>query len=53
MRTTITHMLRFGRSYRVKLGCGCTLSVTLEDARRDQLYIGKAMYCVECGEERL
>lgn len=52
MRTTIVQMLRFGRFYDVKLGCGCTFRVSGDDAKRDQLFIGKAMTCVECGEER-
>ena len=52
MRTTIVQMLRLGRSYSVKLGCGCKFRATLEEARRDQLWIGKTVMCAECGEER-
>lgn len=52
MRTTIVRMSRFGRGYSVKLECGCLLRVTLEEAEREQLFIGKAVDCVECGEER-
>jgi hypothetical protein len=52
VRTAIIQMLRFGRSYRVKMGCGCVFHATFDEARRDQLFIGKSMTCVECGEER-
>ena len=36
----------------MKLGCGCAFRVSADEARRDQLFIGKAMTCAECGEER-
>ena len=52
MKTTIVQMLRFGRSYRVRLGCGCKFEATLEDAKRGQLFIGKPVTCAECGEGR-
>lgn len=50
MKTTIVRMLRLGRSYKVKLGCGCAFPATLEDAQRDQLFIGKRVRCEVCGE---
>ena len=53
MNTTIVRMLRLGAGYSVWLGCGCKFRATLDEARRDQLYIGKRMTCIECGEERL
>jgi len=52
MRTTITGMSRFGGGWMVRLGCGCSYRVTRDEAKKDQLFIGKTMTCVECGEER-
>lgn len=52
MRTTIVRMLRLGRFYNVKLGCGCAFQASADEAKRNQLFIGKAMTCETCGEER-
>lgn len=52
MSATIVRMLRLGRSYKVKLSCGCAFSATLEEAERDQLFIGKAFLCAKHGGAR-
>ena len=45
---------RLGRFYNVKLGCGLRSSgrPPTRCGGDSQLFIGKAMTCVECGEER-
>ena len=50
--TTIVRMLRLGRSYKVKLECGCAFTATLEEAQRDQLFIGKRVRCGTCRGRR-
>ena len=52
MTTTIVRMLRLGAGYSVWLGCGCRFRATLDEARRDQLWIGKAVTCAKHEEER-
>jgi hypothetical protein len=44
----VIQMLRFGRAYSVKLACGHKLRATVEEAHRDQLFIGKMVRCAEC-----
>jgi hypothetical protein len=46
--TTILRMSKFGRGYTVALECGHKLHATAEDARRDQLFIGKMVACKDC-----
>jgi hypothetical protein len=42
---TITRILNFG-TWTVKLSCGCAIrGLSSDDLNREQLYIGKAVYC--------
>ena len=50
--TAITQMLRFGRAYSVTLACGHKFRATVDDAKRDQLFIGKPVECAECQGEQ-
>ena len=38
-------------AYRVVLLCGHRRSVTAAELEREQLFIGKAMVCTECGRK--
>lgn len=43
---TIMHILTFGSTWSVTLGCGCVRrGLTSADLKREQLYIGKAVEC--------
>jgi hypothetical protein len=48
-RSSITRMLRFGRKYGISLACGHKFDISIEDAARLQLFIGKRVECAECG----
>ena len=50
--TAITRMLKFGRTYSVKLVCGHQFRATVDEAERDQLCIGKGIECAECRAEQ-
>jgi hypothetical protein len=52
MKSAITRMLRFGRKYSVALDCGHKLEISLEDAAREQLFIGKRVECAACAREQ-
>lgn len=43
---TITHIFNFGRTWTVKLSCGCTRrGLASADLDREQLFVGKAVQC--------
>jgi hypothetical protein len=47
----ITRMLDFTR-YVIVLSCGHRFEVTKEDAKNQQLFIGKRIVCAECEQPR-
>jgi len=46
--TGIIRMSRFGRGYTVALECGHKFQASLEETKKDQLFIGKRVACKEC-----
>lgn len=43
---TILHILNFGRTWTVKLDCGCNRrGLTSDEIEREQLYVGKRVDC--------
>ena len=46
--SAIVQMLRFGRMFSVTLACGHKFRATPEEARRDQLFVGRMVRCKEC-----
>jgi hypothetical protein len=46
--TAIISMLRFGSRFSVTLACGHKFSASADEAKRDQLFIGKPVECREC-----
>lgn len=44
----IIQMLRFGHAYSVQLECGHKFRATVDEAKREQLCIGKPVKCQEC-----
>lgn len=50
--TTIERATRYGRCYRVMLGCGHGFDIALAEFARRQLYIGKRVACDVCALEK-
>ncbi len=46
---TIDRMNRFGRNYTIRLSCGHSMTRTPEEAKDEQLYVGKRIDCPWCG----
>jgi hypothetical protein len=45
-------MLRFGRTYRVVLDCGHTMTRTKDEIKIQQLYVEKQVGCPTCAQEK-
>jgi hypothetical protein len=47
MRTSIASIRRYGTLYRVSLACGHAFTVTADQLRAQQLFVGKPIACGE------